>query len=153
MTDNHAIDNAKAWFSTIVEMVDALRKARGDDWENDYEDAQQRIHESVLSVEVRSGWYLPGETHAPAEFSILLSTGGPALRLIGELSEDGQPETARLEHQNWGTPWTPVRLWDLAHIVDPAWGESPILAGQSSAYDKAEAYLLDFARQFYFGEG
>jgi hypothetical protein len=36
---------------------------------------------------------------------ILLGTGGPAVRIVGELDSTG-PRTARLEVQDWFTPWT-----------------------------------------------
>ena len=70
----------------------------------------ERIHEGVLSVEVRSPWINPADYHnsanKPAEYCILLTTGGPALRLVGELGEYGEPTTALLEYQDWFTPWT-----------------------------------------------
>jgi len=64
-----------------------------------------------LSVEVRGGWHTPGQLTAeeacrPEEFCILLSTGGPALRIMGELDEHCQPTRAYLQYQDWGTPWT-----------------------------------------------
>lgn len=129
--------NAKAWLESMHVMVAALTKAR--EGEHDgigepdlIEDAEQTIHESVLSVEVRSGWYVPGARDAdtkPDEYRILLSTGGPALQLVGRVSEYGEPETARLEYQDWGTPWTRY----------PTSGED-------------EDIMLTFARCFYFGE-
>jgi hypothetical protein len=36
---------------------------------------------------------------------ILLCTGGPAVRIVGELDR-GTPCRAWLEYQDWGTPWT-----------------------------------------------
>jgi hypothetical protein len=42
---------------------------------------------------------------APAEFCILLCTGGPAVRIVGDLNR-GEPSNPRVEHQDWGTPWT-----------------------------------------------
>jgi hypothetical protein len=60
--------------------------------------------ESALAVDVRSGWGTPGKLE-PEEFQVLLSWGGPALRIIGDLA-DFQPERPRLEHQDWFTPWT-----------------------------------------------
>ena len=134
------LDNARGWYASIVEMVEALEKAdfdaikEGPTETGDYGDAlqsiKQRIHESVLSVEVRSGWYLTGSRHtetgpSPEEYRILLSTGGPALQIVGTLSEHGEPETAALQSQDWGTPWT---------------------------YLCANQTLLTFARCFYFGE-
>ena len=93
------------------------------------DEAEQRIHEDALSVEVRDGWYPAGD-HASSseEFRILLSTGGPATRIIGEL-QNGDPMSARLEVQDWGTSWTEYREKGLENV------------------------LLDYARCFYFGEG
>lgn len=72
----------------------------------DRDEAEQRITEDALSVEVRTDWYSPGAEPEPAaEFQILLCTGGPACRIVGEL-RDGVPYRAWLEHQDWGTPWT-----------------------------------------------
>ena len=65
---------------------------------------EESCQESALSVEVRSAWGTPSETMGPDEFQILLSTGGPALRIIGDLA-DFQPDRPRIEHQDWGTPW------------------------------------------------
>lgn len=62
--------------------------------------------ESVLSVDIREGWKSPGDGASmdPTEFRILLSAGGPALRISGELNH-GKPARCWLEHQDWGTPW------------------------------------------------
>ena len=98
--------------------------------QTDAEAVRERIQEGPLSVEVRSGWYLPGGDSTPEEFNILLSTGGPALRLVGGLDEHGTPTRAYLQYQDWGTPWTDY------------------YAGEGS-----DAVLLAYAQQFYFGEG
>lgn len=100
--------------------------------------ARQTIQEDALSVQVRSGWYSPGARDAdtkPAEYEILLCTGGPAVRIVGNLSEHGEPETARLEVQDWFTPWTAMR---------PKVGPDN--------YD-SEPILLAYAHCFYYGEG
>ena len=100
----------------------------GDLQESD-ETARERIQESPLSVQVRSGWYTPGEREQePEEFEILLSTGGPALRIRGELDEHAQPCRAWLEYQDWGTPWTEYHGEGLEH-----------------------SNLMTFCQQFYFG--
>ena len=106
----HAISNARGWLSTIVGAMAAL-EALNDGAESaefdgetftDPDDVQQRIQEMPLSVEVRDGWKAPGGESEPEEFAILLSTGGPALRIYGEISDgDGL-----LQWQDWGTPWT-----------------------------------------------
>ena len=136
-----AVANAKAWYESICEMVKELEAAREEAESMDREEAaQQRIYESVLSVEVRSGWYMPGQTPKPEEYSILLTTGGPGLRLIGGLDEYGQPKTARLEYQDWGTPWTE---YNPGHHED---------AFKPEDYDAYDSTLLAFASCFYFGE-
>ncbi len=101
------------------------------DLQPDAEAVRERIQEGPLSVEVRADWHPPGDmSMASYEFCILLSTGGPALRLMGDLDEFQQPTRAYLQYQDWGTPW-----------ID-------YYAGEGSG-----AVLLTYARQFYFGEG
>lgn len=133
----HAKSNARGWLQSIREMVQTWERANnghaGRD-EPDEDDALEAIHQSVLSVEVRDGWYSPGardKADAPAEFCILLSTGGPALRLIGDLDTYGEPEEVRLEMQDWGIAWTEFRDFD---------------------HDDYLA-MMTFCRRFYFGEG
>lgn len=100
--------------------------------DQDSDDARQRIEEDALSVEVRSDWYTPGNLAgmSPAEYRILLCTGGPAVQIVGQLSEHGEPETATLQHQDWFKPWTD---W----------------SGNSH---ETEQTLIAYARCFYFGE-
>lgn len=139
---DHARDNATAWYESIEEMVAALEDPEQDDDGNDIpntidgnevtpDEAREHIEQSVLSVEVRSDWHTPGDTEesAPSEYRILLTTGGPALRIIGDLDQYGQPDSARLQYQDWGTPWTEL-LEDVDHDI-----------------------LIQFASVFYFGEG
>jgi len=138
------------WLDHANECDSDFTGSRDDcNWQNDYvksyfgkafisEDAHnidaatQAIHENALDVEVNYGWHAPGgmypttgEFPTPERFRILLCTGGPAVRITGELNGYGEPETARLEYQDWGTPWTVYTDYD---------------------YD-----LLSFADQFYFG--
>jgi hypothetical protein len=113
-----------------AEALAELEKAAGEC--SSREDAEQRIQEDALSVMVRSGWYEPTANHlehqSPEEFQILLSTGGPAVQIRGELDEHGEPCRAWLEVQDWGTPW--IRYFDISQDT-----------------------LLTYARCFYFGEG
>jgi hypothetical protein len=153
---NHAAENAAAWLDKIEAMVTKYYQARcshtivpvDDDNtcedcgalfdENDYpaepldEDATlEAITESPLSVMVRSGWYVTSENApTPAEYEIILSTGGPALRIVGDLDHNAEPRNARLEYRDWGTPWT-------YHAGFNATDREP---------------LLTFARCFSFGE-
>lgn len=124
--ENHAIENAKAWLGSIEEMLEELDKAEQADGQDQVDDARQHIEESVLSVAVRDGWRQPGAASEGAEeYEILLTTGGPALRIYGKINQYDDPETAELQWQDWGTPWT--------------------------RHNAPEETLLRFARQFYFG--
>jgi len=105
-----AESQARAQFESIKEMVDALAKAEDADDQNAREDAEQTIHEDPLSVEVRSGWTQPGAEMEAQDFMILLCTGGPACRIIGELNQYNEPDKARIEYQDWFTPWTEYPL-------------------------------------------
>jgi hypothetical protein len=109
---DHAKDQAKAQLESIKEMVDELNKATENDDENAIDDARQTIEQDPLSVEVRSDWYTldPDSDKKPAFYRILLCWGGPACQVVGELSEHGEPETASIEYQDWGTRWTEYRL-------------------------------------------
>lgn len=101
-----AEDAAYKWRAENPEDADELAdliEAAGDCESAD--DARERIEQDALSVEVRSGWQSQGETLEPAEFCILLCTGGPAVRIVGDLDR-GEPSRPRIEYQDWGTPWT-----------------------------------------------
>jgi hypothetical protein len=108
---NHAEENAKGWLSSILEMVDNLEAGRAleeQGEENSLENTDTAIHDAPLSVMVRDGWRLVGvKSDGPVEYEILLTTGGPALRIIGTLGPHDEPDDwPRLEYQDWGTPWT-----------------------------------------------
>ncbi len=129
----HAKEQARAQLDSIMEMVKALEEGGEIDGEEvDRETAIERIQEDPLSVEIRTDWHSVGDAdNKPTEYNILLCTGGPACRIIGDLDEYGQqPETAKIEYQDWFTPWT--RYGDTSTEEDEA--------------------LLTYARQFYFGE-
>ena len=84
--------------------LEDLENAAGET--EDADRARQDIEEDALSVEIRSGWQSADETLEAAEFCILLCTGGPAVRVRGELDEYREPSRAWIEYQDWGTPWT-----------------------------------------------
>ena len=90
------------------------------------EEAEQRISEDALSVEVRSGWTTVGHPLEAEEFRILLATGGPAVQIRGELGSGNEPNRAWLEVQDWGKPWTQY-------------------------FDADSDVLLTYSQQFYFG--
>ena len=101
-----ANEQGQAQYDSIRELVVQLK--------DDEDSARRAILEDALSVQVRSDWYVPGsDPGKPDEFEILLCTGGPAVRLFGTLGNDGQPETVRLQVQDWFEPWT---SFDTARI-------------------------------------
>ena len=115
MTQDHAKEQAEAQYNSILELLEA--------------DDADEITDNALEVTVRSDWVPPyaNTILTAAEFMILLCTGGPAVRIIGELDEHCQPCKARIEYQDWGTQWT---TW---HPAD-------------------NDVLVDYASYFYFGE-
>ena len=67
------------------------------------------VQEDPLEVQIREDWHNLNQFAEAAEYMILISTGGPALRLTGRLAlirQCFEPESAGLEYQDWGTPWT-----------------------------------------------
>jgi hypothetical protein len=135
-----AVETWLSAYSRVRELVEELREAGDDD--DKRETAQTAIQEDPLEVTVRSGWRAPGADRdaRPEEFRILISTGGPASRIVGTLDAFGQPETARLEMQDWGTPWEDVSR----HVAASAW--------TLEEWQAIEPTLLAYAREFYFGE-
>jgi len=122
--DKRALQQAQTQLESIKEMVAGLNA------ENDEQRdaARSQIEEDPLSVEVRTDWFTPGRIDVtPAEFRILLCTGGPAVQIIGELDCHCEPESARLQYQDWFTPWE----------------DCPLQCEDKEA-------LLTYARQFYF---
>ena len=95
---------------------------------HDEDEARQAISEDPLSVQVRSGWANSPAEFEAEEYEILLCTGGPACRIVGDLDR-GEPDRARIEYQDWFTPWI-----ELVGIT----------SGERDA-------MLVYARQFYFG--
>ena len=104
---------------------------------HDEDAAREAIQEDPLSVQVRSEWHTPGQESEEGEYEILLCTGGPAVRIFGDLGRysepDGrysEPDDAQLEYQDWFTAWE--RYCDTSPEEDEA--------------------LLYYARCFYFGK-
>ena len=108
---DYARQQARAQLDFIVELMSAAQDAAdGNDVifegeEMDLLDLEDRGREWPLSVLVRSSWEIPGEPLSAAEYEILLCTGGPAVRVRGNLSEYREPETACIESQDWFTSW------------------------------------------------
>lgn len=125
-----AKEQARTQLDSIVELVNGLENgATIDEEELDSETIRERILEDPLSVEVRTDWHTPGEDEKPTEYCILLCTGGPAVRIVGDLDDLQCPDTAKLEYQDWFTTWTRY----------------------GNTTDEEDEALLTYARQFYFG--
>lgn len=110
---NHAREQAAAHLSSIIDAVGRYNRAydvisyAAEAVQETLEDAEQTILEMPLSILYRTGWAPHGgDDWEPEEFEILLSTGGPAVRIVGDIDSGGEPSDARLEYQDWGTPWT-----------------------------------------------
>lgn len=140
-TKTHAEQNAEGHAETILALYRAYKAleegaetadAEGETY-NDADAVRERAEESALDVAVRGGWHTPGTESELEGFMILLSTGGPALRITGDLGRYCEPRDAILEHQDWGTPWTEYRP-DVADADD--WDDA----------------LQWFVGCFYFGE-
>lgn len=74
------------------------------------EDAEQWAMEAPLEIRFRSGWTSGNEGFSAegGEMAILLTTGGPAVRILCGI-ENGEPTECRLQGQDWGTPWVDVQ--------------------------------------------
>ncbi len=94
------------WDAENAEELASLQAAGGDC--ESREDAEQRIQEDPLSIELAGTWVL-GETPVADRAYILLGTGGPATRIVCELDQHMEPSRAWIEAQDWGTPWTEYR--------------------------------------------
>ena len=123
--ENHAISNARGWMESIKDWS-ALLLASDDDIR---EAAQDEVYQSPLSVTVREGWKNPGGESELEEFQILLSTGGPALRIIGDIGAYGVAQNSIMQWQDWGTPWT-----------------------EYVTTEEEDDALLTYCQQFYLGE-
>jgi hypothetical protein len=110
--------NAEWHAETVLEMYRAYKTledgaetaiAEGDEY-TDVDAIRERVFESALTVEVRGPWHTPGDSDSakPDEFKILLTWGGPALRVRGKLNWYGEvdSESSWMQVQNWFEPWT-----------------------------------------------
>tara|TARA_Y100001972_G_scaffold82524_1_gene100451 strand:+ start:39 stop:455 length:417 start_codon:yes stop_codon:yes gene_type:complete len=131
---NHALDNAIGHIESIVEDYEKLSylerlNPTTIEQQEEIEQTKESILNSALSIQVRSGWTSLNESFQPQEFNILLSWGGPALRIIGDLNEYKEPENPVLQFQDWFTRWEDLKI-------------------NSQQYDA----LVWYCSQFYFGE-
>ena len=113
--------------ASIVEMTAILLDDEADYDAQDH--AREAILQDALSLEITARGPSMSELR-PYGYELLLCTGGPAVRIVGTLDRHCEPETARLEVQDWGTPWTEIDC-DTVEL----------------------GALMAYAQCFYFGEG
>ena len=119
--------------STAQNLLQLYQEAQAEDTTTErIEKIQQQVQEWPLSVDVRcTSWRSPGtEDWEPDEFQILLSTGGPAMRITGDIGEHGEPCNPLMQVQDWFKPWTTC-----------------------NTTDEQDEALRWFCSEFYFGEG
>ena len=114
--ENQALNNAIGHLEEMVKnyeigsYIESQNVTTNEDEEEKLEEIRESIINSALSVEFRSGWYSSLDDElVPEEFKILLSWGGPALRIIGEI-EENFAINPKLQYQDWGTPWTDFEI-------------------------------------------
>lgn len=121
--DSDDLDGLRAQLAGLL----GREEIESEGFEFDEDGAREAIQEDPLSVEVRSGWASRAEEFEAEEFQILLCTGGPAVRIRGEI--DGERASrAWVEYQDWFTPWEELR---------------PLPCEQET--------LLRYCNEFYFG--
>ncbi len=114
--DESAGDAVKAlaeWDEENGEELADLEDEAGDC--TDADDARERIYQDPLSVRI-FGERVDGEWTAD-RFEILLCTGGPAVRIMGELDGNGEPDRAWLEVQDWFKPWTQYYTEGIGEVL------------------------------------
>ena len=72
---------------------------------------------------------LPLKSRRMYAYKILLCWGGPAVQILGTLDDSNQPDSARLQYQDWFTEWTDYLLTK-----------------------EEEQTLMKYAQQFYFDQ-
>jgi len=131
--DARAREQAGAQLASIEELVTCLEHAEACQdsvcIDSDEAAAREAITNDALDVQVRWEWHTPAALNgaAPYAYMILLCWGGPSVQIVGTLDDHNQPDSARLQHQDWFTPWIDYPLTD-----------------------EEEQTLIKYAQQFYF---
>ena len=112
---NHALQNAIGHIESILEDYEKYVfyescNVTTMEQEEEIEQIRENILNSALSVEFRSGWNSNPNQLEIEEFKILLTWGGPALRVIGDLNQYKEPENIKMQFQDWGTFWTDFKI-------------------------------------------
>ncbi len=121
--DNRALEQAQAQLESITDMI-ARHKDAHKAYEYSNGEVSDALDESVNEIEEYAL-----EARIVKRYEILLSTGGPATKIEGQLNEYNEPESVSLLYQDWFTGWEAIEL----------------------TKEQAEA-LLAFAQHYFFGE-
>ncbi|MDP7647768.1 MAG: hypothetical protein QGH82_06855 [Candidatus Woesearchaeota archaeon] len=116
-------EEADAYARNSIEIIKEWTDELDNDDEEKRDEALEMIHQDPLEVKTRTDF------NGSRQYMILLGTGGPAARIIGDLNDYDEPKTARFEFQDWFKPWTKARTTGAE-----------------------EQTMLEYARQFYFEE-
>ena len=136
--------------AAIVELVLNYNAAMNDREDHEaFENAERAIHEDPLEIQMRSDWHSPGSEPqvGTGEFYILLSTGGPATRIFGELYR-GSIDSAVFQAQDWFEPWRNVDLYAYEQMPNE---DKPEALHDLSAED-IQDHLKEYANHFYWGD-
>ena len=106
---NYALENAKGHMQSMVEDFKKDKHFFDIKDFDSQDELRENVLNSALSIQFRSGWETHYENFKAKEFEILLSWGGPALRVIGEITDYGS-KNPKIQFQDWGTPWTDFEI-------------------------------------------
>jgi hypothetical protein len=97
-----------------AEELDELEAQAGEYESKD--DAEEALNSDPLSIETRSAWTCVGDSDGlqPAEYRIVLCTGGPHVELVGDLDTNGEPTRVRVLYSDWGCHG---ELFDFDHCA------------------------------------
>ena len=106
-------DNTHARIIADLERLDAIREEDGDPFEE--------FGDVLLELKFGAVWQAGETDRQPSRFWALIGTGGPAMRIVGEINQYGEPEDCRLEVQDWFQPWTDFET--AAQVDLDAWAQ------------------------------
>jgi hypothetical protein len=118
--ENRAKECAKSTLEYVMELLKEFhqalkreeslekedKKVKANDEPNENSDGVEQTSEEIRERIESSAYAIDVTRH----YSLLLAGGGPSVRITGELDEHGGPETARLQYQDWFTPWEDLHL-------------------------------------------
>jgi hypothetical protein len=113
---NRALRQGKAIYKDIESMLTEIHNS---ETISKKKHAERELQESHCGVTIER------------DYVIILAGGGPANRIYGTINDDGELETAELQHQDWFTPWerTPGQKEDLLLEYARKIVNAPIIQG------------------------